>query len=95
MTCNFFAETSSDLTGGPDSAKKHQFSAALPRMRIIRGIFAMSSVDQVSLQPDGTTERKRWETPIVIVGSAQRETLSNANTGGVDGTFGGTSTYGS
>lgn len=57
----------------------------------------MSSVDQVSLQPNGATERerKRWETPTVIVGSAQRETLSNANTGGVDGTYGGTTSYGS
>jgi hypothetical protein len=70
-------------------------NAALPRMRIIRGVFAMSSVDQVSFQPDGATERKRWETPTVIVGSAQRETLSNANTGGVDGTYGGTTSYGS
>jgi hypothetical protein len=55
----------------------------------------MSSVHQISFQPGEATERKRWETPTVIVGSAQRETLSNANTGGVDGTYGGTSSYGS
>jgi hypothetical protein len=55
----------------------------------------MSSVDQVSFQPDGASERKRWETPIVIVGSAQRETLSNANTGGVDGVATTGSSYGS
>ena len=86
---------SCDLTRRLDSAKKHRLNAALPPKRIIRGIFAMSSVDQVSLQPDGVTQRKRWETPTVIVGSAQRETLSNANTGGVDGTYGGTTSYGS
>ena len=44
----------------------------------------MSSVDQVSLQPDGPTERKRWETPVVIVAAAERQTLSNQNSGGVD-----------
>jgi hypothetical protein len=53
-------------------------------MRIIRGIFAMSSVDQVSLRPGGATERKRWETPVVIVAAAERQTLSNQNSGGVD-----------
>ena len=34
-------------------------------------------------------ERKVWETPVVIVGSTQRETLSSINTGGVDGTSSG------
>lgn len=55
----------------------------------------MQSVDQTSLQPSDTAGRKHWETPTVIVGSARRETLSNANTGGVDGTYGGTTSYGS
>jgi hypothetical protein len=55
----------------------------------------MSSVHQISFQPGEATERKRWETPTVIVGSARRETLSNANTGVPDGTYGGTSSYGS
>jgi|EndMetStandDraft_4_1072995.scaffolds.fasta_scaffold75037_1 hypothetical protein len=44
----------------------------------------MLSVDQTSLQPIDAAGRKRWETPTVIVGSAQRETLSNQNSGGVD-----------
>ncbi|WP_157093962.1 hypothetical protein [Sphingomonas mali] len=53
-------------------------------MRIIRGAFAMSSVDSPSFELAPSNERKRWETPIVIVGSAQRETLSNFNSGGID-----------
>jgi hypothetical protein len=93
--CNFFAEMSCDLTRRRDSAKKHRFNAALPPMRIIRGIFAMSSVDQVSLQSDGATERKRWETPTVILGSARRRTQSNVNTAGVDGIATTGSSYGS
>jgi hypothetical protein len=44
----------------------------------------MSSIDTSSLQPTGSTERKRWETPVVIVASAERQTLSNQNSGGVD-----------
>jgi hypothetical protein len=48
------------------------------------GDFVMLSVDQTSLQPIDAAGRKRWETPTVIVGSAQRETLSNQNSGGVD-----------
>ena len=55
----------------------------------------MSSVDQVSLQSDGATERKRWETPTVILGSARRRTQSNVNTAGVDGVSVGGSSYGS
>ena len=55
----------------------------------------MPSVDQTSLQQGDTAGRKHWETPTVIVGSAGRETLSNVNTGAVDGTYGGTSSYGS
>jgi hypothetical protein len=50
------------------------------------GDFAMSSADRASNQPTDTGERKVWETPVVIVGSTQRETLSSINTGGVDGT---------
>lgn len=51
----------------------------------------MSSVDQISLQPGVAVERKRWETPTVIVGSAQRETLSNFNTNAVDAVYSTTS----
>jgi len=54
----------------------------------------MPSVDQTSLQQGDTAGRKHWETPTVIVGSAQRETLSNVNTGAVDGANS-TSSYGS
>jgi len=55
----------------------------------------MLSVDQTSLQPIDAVGRKRWETPTVIVGSARRETLSNQNTGGVDGIATTGSSYGS
>lgn len=44
----------------------------------------MSSVDQISLQSGVAVERKRWETPTVIVAAAERQTLSNQNSGGVD-----------
>lgn len=44
----------------------------------------MSSADQASNQPPDMGERKVWETPVVIVGSTQRETLSSFNSGGVD-----------
>lgn len=39
----------------------------------------MSSADNPS------TERKVWETPTVIVGTARNDTYSNVNTLGVDG----------
>jgi hypothetical protein len=94
MTCNFFAGMSSDLTGRPDSAKKDRLIAARPP-NVIRGIFAMSSDHQISFQPGEATERKPWETPTVIVGSAQRETLSNLNTGIPDGIASTGSSYGS
>lgn len=55
----------------------------------------MSSVDQVSFQPDGAMERKRWETPTVILGSARRRTQSNVNTGGIDGIASTGMSYGS
>jgi|GEM_PF-1706532 len=64
-------------------------------MRILGGTFAMSSVDSPSFDLAPSNERKRWETPIVIVGSPQRETLSNVNTGGVDGIATTGSSYGS
>jgi hypothetical protein len=64
-------------------------------MCINRGISAMSSVDQVSFQPDGAMERKRWETPTVILGSARRRTQSNVNTGGIDGIASTGMSYGS
>ncbi len=49
----------------------------------------MTSVDQTSRRSGDAAERKPWETPMVIVGSAQHETLSTINTGGVDGTTSG------
>lgn len=55
----------------------------------------MPPVEQNSVDSANVVERKRWETPVVIVASAQRETLSNKNTGGIDGTYGGTTSYGS
>jgi len=60
-------------------------------MCIIRGTFAMPSVDSPSFDLAPSNERKRWETPVVIVGSAQRETLSNLNTGAVDSVYSTTS----
>lgn len=54
----------------------------------------MSSVDQVSLQSDGATERKRWETPVVILASAQHSTRAYT-TSGVDGIATTGSAYGS
>lgn len=57
--------------------------------RRVRGNFAMRSVDVTSPQQVFGAERKTWETPVVIVASAQRDTLSTINTGGVDGTTSG------
>jgi len=53
-------------------------------MRIIRGTFAMSSVDSPSFDLAPSSERKRWETPVVILAAAARETLTNFNTAGAD-----------
>jgi hypothetical protein len=55
----------------------------------------MSSVDQISPRTGVASERKRWETPTVILGSARRRTQSNQNTGGVDGIATTGSSYGS
>lgn len=55
----------------------------------------MSLIETSSLQPAGSIERKRWETPIVIVGSTRRETLSNVNTPAVDAIATTGSSYGS
>jgi hypothetical protein len=49
-------------------------------MRIIRGTFAMSSVDSPSFGLAPSIERKRWETPVVILAAAARETLTSFNT---------------
>lgn len=49
----------------------------------------MSSVDTTSSPPTVSAERKSWETPVVIVASTQRDTLSTINTGGIDGTTSG------
>ncbi len=40
----------------------------------------MLSADKTSLESVLPNERKRWETPVVILASARRETLSNLNT---------------
>jgi len=53
-------------------------------VRIIRGTFAMSSVDSPSFDLAPLSERKRWETPVVILAAAARETLTNWNTVGPD-----------
>ncbi len=53
------------------------------------------SVDHSSLSSADTPERKRWETPSVILGAARTNTLSNVNTLGPDGTSVGGSSYGS
>jgi hypothetical protein len=49
----------------------------------------MPPVEHNAGEPDSAIQRKRWETPVVIVGSARHETLSTINTGGVDGTTSG------
>ena len=55
----------------------------------------MSSVDHSGLTSVDTVERKRWETPSVILGAARTNTLSNVNTLGVDGVATTGSSYGS
>ena len=40
----------------------------------------MSSVDSPSFDLAPSSERKRWETPVVILAAAARETLSSFNT---------------
>jgi hypothetical protein len=54
----------------------------------------MSSIDNNSLQPAGATERKCWETPVVILASAQHSTRAYT-TSGVDGIATTGSAYGS
>ena len=44
----------------------------------------MSSVDSPSFDLAPVSERKRWETPVVILAAAARETLTNWNTVGPD-----------
>lgn len=44
----------------------------------------MPPVEHNTGEPESAIQRKRWETPVVIVASAQRETLSNQNSGGID-----------
>lgn len=44
----------------------------------------MPPVEQNSGDSDNVLKRKRWETPIVIIASTQRQTLSNFNTLGPD-----------
>jgi len=51
----------------------------------------MPPVEHKAGEPDSAIQRKRWETPVVIVASAQRETLSNQNSGGVDVVYSSTS----
>jgi hypothetical protein len=84
----FFPEMSRDLTGRHVSAKSGR-NAALPLMRCFGGNYTMSSVDTTSSPPTVSAERKSWETPVVIIASTQRDTLSTINTGGIDGTTSG------
>src|ERR1700749_949273 len=58
------------------------------------GEFAMSSVDTSSFEQAPSTERKRWETPVVILASAQLNTRA-FTTSGVDGISSTGSPYGS
>ena len=54
----------------------------------------MSSVDTPSFEPAPSTERKRWETPVVILASTQHSTRAYS-TSGVDGIATTGSPYGS
>jgi len=54
----------------------------------------MSSVDTPSFEPAPTIERKRWETPVVILASPQLNTRAST-TSGVDGISSTGSPYGS
>lgn len=49
----------------------------------------MPPVEQNSGDSGNIVERKRWEMPVVIVGSAEHETLSSLNSGGLDATTSG------
>jgi len=40
----------------------------------------MSSADETSFDLELSNERKRWETPVVILASAERATLTSFNT---------------
>jgi hypothetical protein len=55
----------------------------------------MSNIDQSTAASGPTVERKRWETPAVVIGTTRGDTYSNINTLGVDGHSVGGSSYGS
>jgi hypothetical protein len=44
----------------------------------------MSSTGEPSFGPEPSNQRKQWETPVVILAAAARETLTNWNTIGPD-----------
>jgi len=44
----------------------------------------MSSTDETAFDLELSNKRKRWETPLVILASAERATLTNFNTVGPD-----------
>ena len=56
----------------------------MPLLANYSGETAMLPVEQNTGDSDSVLERKRWETPVVIVASTQRQTLSNLNTVGTD-----------
>jgi hypothetical protein len=61
---------------GAKAPTEHGVTAVL----IIWGTFAMSSVDSPFFDLASFSERKRWETPVVILAAAARETLTSWNT---------------
>jgi hypothetical protein len=58
------------------------------------GNFAMSSADAPSFESTPSAQRKHWETPVVILASAQFNTRAST-TSGVDGVSSTGSPYGS
>jgi len=77
---HLFAEIPFDLTSGGESAQKGLgIGAALVRS-IVGGIFAMSSTGETSFGLEPSNKRKPWETPVVILASAERATLTSFNT---------------
>lgn len=66
----------------------------LPNDRHAVGDFAMSSADETSFDLAPSNERKRWETPGVILAAPQHSTRQYS-TSGVDGIASTGSPYGS
>lgn len=55
----------------------------------------MLPTDETSSGLTHSAERKRWQTPVLTVGSPQKDTCSAVNTVGPDGLSIGGSSYGS